>query len=90
MAKKNKRKSPRGVEYTITARGLNILGDITGQGKLIKMVLKSMGKATARDLQRRIGKRLKTKKPGNVMASYLTKWRQKGLVVARVPKKKAA
>ena len=89
MAKKTKRvkRSPRGVIYSITAKGKINLPDVKGQGKIVFQVLNAMRKAAAKELQKRIGKRLKTRKPGNVMASYLTKWRQKGLVTARAPKR---
>lgn len=87
MAKKNKKRLVRGVIYRLTPKGAKVLAEITGQGKVVKSILKQMRQATACDLKKRIGKRLKTKKPGNVLAAYLTKWRQKGLVTVKLPKK---
>lgn len=85
--KRSKKRLVRGVIYRMTPKGIKMLAEITGQGKIVKSVLKAMRQANAAQLQKRIGKRLKTRKPGNVMASYLTKWRQRGFVAVKLPKK---
>jgi hypothetical protein len=85
-----KARSPRGQEYFLTAKGVKVLAEITGQGRLIYNALKLMKKAATGLLVKRVGKRLDTKKPANVTASYLTKWRQAGLVGAKMPRHSAA
>lgn len=85
--KKKVKRLRRGVIYRLTPKGLKVLAEISGQGKVVKQTLAKMGKANAANLIKRVGKKVKTKKPGNVIAAYLTKWRQKGLVAVLLPKK---
>lgn len=87
MAKKNKVKR-RGVVYVITKQGVKELGKVTGQGRLIAKTLKRMRKATAKALRTRIGKSFKTKNAAtNVIGVYLSRFRRKGLLAAKLPAK---
>lgn len=87
MAKKKSVKR-RGVVYVITSRGVKELGKVTGQGGLIAKTLKRMRKATAKALRTRIGKSFKTKNAAtNVIGVYLSRFRRKGLLAAKLPAK---
>ena len=78
----------RGVVYVITSRGLKELAKVTGQGRLIAKTLKRMRKATAKQLRSRIGKSFKTKNAAtNVIGVYLSRFRRKGLLAAKLPTK---
>lgn len=87
MKKKDKVKR-RGVAYVITSKGLKELAEVTGQGRLIAKTLKRMRKATAKQLRARIGKSFKTKNAAtNVIGVYLSRFRRKGLLAAKLPAK---
>lgn len=87
MGKKQRIKR-RGAVYVITPLGVKELAKATGQGRLILKTLKRMRKVTSKTLRNRIGKSFKTKNAAtNVIGVYLSRFRRKGLLAAKLPAK---
>lgn len=80
MAKKVAAKKPRGNSYVLTASGSKALADVTGQGKVVRDILKSRGPITAAGIVSAAGKKLDTKTPEKNVAFYLCIWKADGLV----------
>lgn len=81
MATKTKKAvaSPRGNTYVLTATGTSKLADVSGQGAIIRDVLKK-GAITAAGILAKAGKALKSDTPAKNIAFYLCIWRSKGFV----------
>lgn len=82
MAKKTKvaAKKARGNTYILTASGSKALETVTGQGKVIRDIIKRKGPVTAAGIVSAAGKSLDTKTPEKNVAFYLCIWKADGLV----------
>jgi hypothetical protein len=85
---KKKSVKRRGVVYVITPLGRKQIKKMTGQARLIVKAVKRLRKTNAKQLRKALGKAFKTKNAAtNVIGVYLSRFRRKGLLAAKLPAK---